>query len=125
MDDQQSPAMGTPAPGTVPAAEDTYTPTPAANPEEGVGSQAAAEVNPNSQRNSPETAAAEAAEPAQAETPTAEPAAEPPAEPAAASQDAGEGEAEATAEPAAASQDAGEGEAEPAESAPEPAAASA
>jgi len=87
MDDKQSPAMGNPAPGTVPAPEEASSPTPAANAEQGVGSQAAAEVNPDSPRDSSETAAAEATEPAQAETPVA-------------SQDAGEGEAVPAAESA-------------------------
>lgn len=93
MDDKQSPAMGNPAPGTVPAPEEASSPTPAANAEQGVGSQAAAEVNPEATRDSSETAAAEpvaesvvepAAEPVaeavQAEAPVAEPEAAPAAE---------------------------------------------
>ncbi|MFA5551466.1 MAG: 30S ribosomal protein S1, partial [Trueperaceae bacterium] len=76
MDEKVNPASGNPAPGTVPAPEEATDQAPAANADQGVGSQAANELNnvsddqassEQAEETAPESAPASAAEPAAAE----------------------------------------------------------
>src|SRR5690554_6463689 len=74
MDEKVNPASGSPAPGTVPAPEEATDPAPAANAEQGVGSQAAKENNDVKQDQASSEPAEETAS-QDAETTAAEPAA--------------------------------------------------
>lgn len=74
MDEKVNPASGNPAPGTVPAPEEATDQAPAANADQGVGSQAANELNNVSDDQASSETAEETAS-TDAPTPAADPAA--------------------------------------------------